>query len=102
MRLIAIAAMLGLATPVFPQLSGSYPVWYNELYDQGSTPLTSVACSGGLNGVITMGYETFSDLPSNRGVLEITDVESEHGSHASKQCPSKTERVLRLNVDMED
>lgn len=68
MRLIAIAAMLGLATPVFPQLSGSYPVWYNELYDQGSTPLTSVACSGGLNGVITMGYETFSDLPSNRGV----------------------------------
>ena len=58
------AAILGLVLPVFAMPSEPFPVWYDQLYDEESTPLTSVACSNGQNGLITQGYNTFADLPT--------------------------------------
>lgn len=59
MKLITVVAItiLSLATPASPQ---QIPVWYDTLYDQADTPLSSVACSGVL---INDSYNTFGDLP---------------------------------------
>ena len=65
-------------------------------------PVATGVCKVRRNGCVHPSWQIGDVHISDSRVLEITDVESEHGSHASKQCPSKTERVLRLNVDMED
>ena len=39
-------------------------VSYDPKYDQGSTSLSTVACSDGSNGMMTKGYTNFSSLPS--------------------------------------
>jgi hypothetical protein len=38
-------------------------VTYDAAYDNGSTSLTTVACSDGTNGLITKGFTTFGSLP---------------------------------------
>ncbi|KDQ59716.1 hypothetical protein JAAARDRAFT_33287 [Jaapia argillacea MUCL 33604] len=39
-------------------------VTYDTTYDIGSQSLSTVACSDGVNGLLTKGYTTFSSLPT--------------------------------------
>lgn len=62
MKLSAVAAVLGLATPVFSQ---TYTLLYDTLYDGTQTQfLHNVACSTGPNGLITYGYNTMGEIPT--------------------------------------
>lgn len=56
MKILAVAAVLGLATPTFPQ----YTLWYDTVYDQQGNPVTSFACPD----LTTQGYNTFGDIPA--------------------------------------
>ncbi|KAJ3042212.1 hypothetical protein HDV00_007922 [Rhizophlyctis rosea] len=39
-------------------------VYYDNIYDDGSTSTKLVACSDGKNGLYTAGYKTLGDLPN--------------------------------------
>ncbi|KAI8974264.1 Cerato-platanin [Trametes punicea] len=54
--LLVVPAALGATTTV--------SVSYDEVYDDASGSLTTVACSDGENGLITKGFTTFGSLPS--------------------------------------
>lgn len=38
-------------------------VSYDTKYDQGTSSLTTVSCSNGVNGLMSQGYSTFNSLP---------------------------------------
>jgi hypothetical protein len=40
------------------------PVRPNSFYDNGGTSMNDVACSNGVNGLVTKGYPTFGSLPN--------------------------------------
>lgn len=43
--------------------AASVSVSYDSKYDVGQSSLTSVACSDGVNGLMSKGYTTFGSLP---------------------------------------
>ncbi|KAK2464999.1 hypothetical protein APHAL10511_003075 [Amanita phalloides] len=57
--LLALSAPV-LATPVLTTVT----VAYDQTYDVGSSSLNNVACSNGVNGLVTRGYSTFNSLPN--------------------------------------
>ena len=63
MRLFVVAAVLGLATPVFSYPT-SYTLSHSEFYDNAQESLRNVTCSDGEYGLKTAGYTTFGSLPS--------------------------------------
>lgn len=42
----------------------SVSVSYDQKYDVGGTSLSTVACSDGVNGLLTEGFTTFQSIPS--------------------------------------
>ncbi|KAI9573948.1 snodprot1 [Boletus coccyginus] len=63
MKLFAVAAVLGLATPVF-SYTEAYIASYNTFYDHGQDSLGDTSCAHGEHGLLTHGYTTFGDLPT--------------------------------------
>ncbi|KAJ5123847.1 Cerato-platanin [Penicillium bovifimosum] len=63
----ALLATLTLVTAAPPPAPGQAPetvsVSYSPKYDVGTSPLTDVACSDGIHGLITQGYTDFASLP---------------------------------------
>ena len=59
--LAAATLVLALVFPVFAQSQQS--VSYDTTYDDSAFSLTGVACSDGVNGLITKGYTTLGSLP---------------------------------------
>ena len=55
-------AVLAFALPAFAQTVESLS--YDTTYDDASLPLTSVACSDGVNGLMSKGYTTLGSLPT--------------------------------------
>jgi hypothetical protein len=55
-------ALISLALAASSALAAQ--VTYDQVYDQSSGSLETVACSNGPNGLLTRGYSTFGDLPS--------------------------------------
>ena len=55
------AAALALALPAIAQTTQT--LTYSPKYDDGSLPMTAVACSDGPNGLITKGFNTLGSLP---------------------------------------
>jgi len=49
---------------VLPTFAAQYNVTYDTFYDNSATSLSNVACSNGVNGLLTKGYTTFGSLPS--------------------------------------
>lgn len=62
MKLFAVAAVLGFATPVF--LQKTYTLWYDIIYDGTTTSLSNTACSTGEYGLITYGYNNMGEIPT--------------------------------------
>ena len=60
MKLISFIISL---TALFASASSAI-VKYDPVYDNPNTPMTVVACSGGENGMIAKGYNTFGELPT--------------------------------------
>ncbi|KAJ3048920.1 hypothetical protein HK097_010076 [Rhizophlyctis rosea] len=69
---LIVSSLLGIAS-TYPTRCPSRPrpspnvnitVAYDEIYSDPSTPLTSVACSNGENGLKSKGYTTLSEVPS--------------------------------------
>jgi hypothetical protein len=58
--LIALSPF-AVATPAATSVTTS--VAYNGIYDIASTSLNAVACSDGINGLMSRGYTTFGSLP---------------------------------------
>jgi len=63
MKLFAVAAVLGLATPVF-SYTEEYIAAYDTFYDHGEKSLGKTSCAHGEHGLLTHGYTTFDDLPT--------------------------------------
>ncbi|KAG0701399.1 Cerato-platanin [Suillus ampliporus] len=57
----AVALLSAFALPAF---ATQYNVTYDAFYDNSATSLSQVACSNGVNGLLTKGYTTFGSLPS--------------------------------------
>ena len=45
-------------------ISRNVSVSYDTMYDNGATPLSTVACGGGSNGLKAKGYTDFASIPS--------------------------------------
>ncbi|KDQ59719.1 hypothetical protein JAAARDRAFT_127291 [Jaapia argillacea MUCL 33604] len=59
---LALATVTALLTPfAFAQTAS---VSYDTTYDNGAQSLATVACSNGVNGLMTKGYTTFASLPN--------------------------------------
>ncbi|KAF8839857.1 Cerato-platanin [Paxillus ammoniavirescens] len=58
----AVVAFLALALPAISQTTESLS--YDTTYDDASLSLASVACSDGVNGLMTKGYTTLGSLPT--------------------------------------
>ena len=59
MRSISVIALL-----IAPFAVSATRVSWNPVYDQGAESLSNVACSNGPNGLLSKGYNEFSDLPT--------------------------------------
>lgn len=69
-----LAAPLAMALP--QMRADSSTLGYDNVYDNASGELGTVACSDGSNGLITKGYTTFGSLPNFPnvgGIPAITD-----------------------------
>lgn len=64
--LISLLALTtsALAAPVEERAGQTISVSYDQKYDVGSSSLTTVACSDGVNGLMSRGYTDFASLPS--------------------------------------
>ncbi|KAI6110971.1 Cerato-platanin [Pisolithus croceorrhizus] len=58
----AIIALAAFSLPVFA--AESVEVTYNTIYDDPNTPLSATACSNGVNGLETKGYNTLGEIPN--------------------------------------
>ncbi|OAX40953.1 Cerato-platanin [Rhizopogon vinicolor AM-OR11-026] len=67
----AIALVSAFALPTF---ATQYNVTYDTFYDNPTTSLSQVACSNGVNGLLTKGYTTFNSLPSFPDIGGIPDL----------------------------
>lgn len=75
MKLITVGVILGVVSPAFPAETNTtshvtppapadtYAISYDTMYDQRKTSLSTVTCSTGQYGLLTLGYNTFGDLP---------------------------------------
>ncbi|KAJ5753375.1 uncharacterized protein N7511_007528 [Penicillium nucicola] len=55
---------LAVAAPTVVAREETVSVSYDTKYDVKASPLTTVACSDGINGLIPLGYTTFGSLPN--------------------------------------
>ncbi|KAF5354541.1 hypothetical protein D9758_011221 [Tetrapyrgos nigripes] len=63
MKFLAVLASTAFFLPSLAS-AGNAQMKYDNVYANGGTSLTSVACSDGQNGLITRyGYQTLSNLP---------------------------------------
>lgn len=62
MKFTSVTAAV-VATLILPTFTLATSLSYDEAYDVGSSPLTTVACSDGKYGLITKNFTTFSSLP---------------------------------------
>ena len=96
------AAVLAFALPAFAQTE---TLSYDTTYDDPSLPLTSVACSDGVNGLITKGYTTLGSLPTFPnlgGVYTVTGWDSPAcGTCYEVTYGSTTIAVLAVDVALE-
>ncbi|KAG2353747.1 Cerato-platanin [Suillus spraguei] len=53
-----------LSVFALPAFATQVEVTYDDFYDNSATSLEEVACSNGVNGLLTKGYTTFGSLPS--------------------------------------
>lgn len=51
------------SAPAVPAPAQTTTISYDPKYDQGSSSLTTVSCSDGVNGLISKGYSDFKSLP---------------------------------------
>ncbi|KAN0141236.1 Cerato-platanin domain containing protein [Lactarius tabidus] len=58
------STLISLAALVSVTYADIQPVRPNSYYDNGATSMNSVACSNGVNGLVTKGYPTFGSLPN--------------------------------------
>ncbi|KAI6099556.1 Cerato-platanin [Pisolithus croceorrhizus] len=59
-----VSAIIALAAFSLPVFAGqSVEVTYNTIYDDPNTPLSETACSNGVNGLETKGYNTLGEIP---------------------------------------
>jgi hypothetical protein len=56
--IISLAALFSVACAV------TEPIRPNPFYDKANTSMNDVACSNGVNGLVTKGYPTFGSLPT--------------------------------------
>jgi hypothetical protein len=49
---------------IFPILALATTVSFDTVYDNSAASLSTVACSNGLNGLLTRGFTTFGSLPN--------------------------------------
>jgi hypothetical protein len=59
----AFLATISLVTAAPPPALETVSVSYNPKYDVGTSVLNEVACSDGINGLVTQGYTDFASLP---------------------------------------
>lgn len=64
MQFSAILSIFSLAAGALSQTSGAGKAGYDPVYGNGSTPMLSLACSDGPNGLYTKGYTDLSALPA--------------------------------------
>lgn len=46
-----------------PKAGQTISIAYDTKYDQGTSSLSTVSCSDGINGLLSQGYSTFDSLP---------------------------------------
>ena len=51
------------SAPAAPAPAQTTAISYDPKYDQGTSSLTTVSCSDGVNGLISKGYSDFKSLP---------------------------------------
>ena len=83
MRLFAIAAVLGLATPAF-SYTETYILSYDTIYDHGQNSPIDVTCAHGEHGILTHGYTTFDSLYTFPYIGAIPQIQSQD----SRYCGS--------------
>ncbi|KAI0333138.1 Cerato-platanin [Cubamyces sp. BRFM 1775] len=64
MKFATLAAAILAIPAAFAANSTTVSVSYDEVYDNASGSLTTVACSDGKNGMLTKGFTTFGSLPT--------------------------------------
>lgn len=52
-----------LALSLLPTMTSAVTLAYDTAYDKSTSSLTTVACSDGVNGLLTRGFTTFGSLP---------------------------------------
>ncbi|KAG1770887.1 Cerato-platanin [Suillus placidus] len=62
MKLSSAVALLSVFA--LPAFATQVNVTYTSFYDNSATSLSQVACSNGVNGLLTKGYTTLGSLPS--------------------------------------
>ncbi|KUM56762.1 hypothetical protein ACN42_g10445 [Penicillium freii] len=60
----SLATFSLVAAAPAPAAAETVSVSFDPKYDVGTSSLTTVACSDGINGLITEGYTDFASLPS--------------------------------------
>ncbi|EGN96312.1 hypothetical protein SERLA73DRAFT_76289 [Serpula lacrymans var. lacrymans S7.3] len=73
------SVLTSLALLALPSLSSAYYLTYDETYDNAALSLDYVACSDGVNGLISKGYTTLGSLPTFPnvgGVFAVTGWDS--------------------------
>ncbi|KAF9239158.1 Cerato-platanin [Melanogaster broomeanus] len=104
MKFASVAAtLLALALPIVSQTTQTLS--YDTTYDNPSLSLTSVACSDGVNGLMSKGYTTLSSLPTFPnlgGVYTVTGWNSAAcGTCYNVTYGSKTLSVLAVDVALD-
>ena len=103
MKFTSLAATIfTFALPAFVQ---SETLSYDTRYDDASLSLANLACSNGVNGLMTKGYTTLGSLPTFPNIGGVYTVTS-WNSPACGTCyevtyGSKTIAVLAVDVALE-
>lgn len=88
--------------------SRNVSVSYDTMYDNGATPLSTVACGGGSNGLKAKGYTDFASIPSFP-YIGGADVIEDYNSIRCGQCwrlvyetPTVKDVIYLTVIDMAD
>ena len=103
MKFVSLAvAVLAFALPTFAQTE---TLSYDQTYDDASLSLSVVACSNGVNGLMSKGYTTLGSLPTFPnlgGVYTVTSWDSPAcGTCYEVTYGSTTIAVLAVDVALE-
>ncbi|KAG2359735.1 Cerato-platanin [Suillus spraguei] len=97
-----IISLLAVALPVLAQTES---LSYDNTYDNADQSLTTVACSDGPNGLMSLGYTTLGQLPSFPnvgGVYTVTGWDSVYcGTCYEVTYGSTTIAILAVDVASE-